>query len=395
MPSLRRPHDTYESADDANIGKIGARTAIVQDWFQGFHGSERTVDAMRTGLFMPGNEPDIYTFHAARELLPRALAARIVRESRIARLPGIRQRGHNPGRWRLLLPLMRAYFRRLPLAEYELVISSSHAFAVDVRASDEAVHVCYCYTPMRYAWLPEVEAGRGRGVKAVALMAMRRRLQRADLRASRRPDAYAAISTAVRERIRAFYGRDAEVIHPPVDVERFDAHSKKEEGSFLWVNRLVAYKRPELIAEAFRGLPYRLTMVGVGPLEERLRRALPPNVELRGWVPRDELACLYARAAAFVHVAEEDFGITMVEALASGTPVVALDAGGARDIVRAGEDGILVPHSDLAALRDAVRQVAATQWDPGRLAERAQAFSRERFIGRLGRFVSEILSRCE
>jgi glycosyltransferase involved in cell wall biosynthesis len=173
------------------------------------------------------------------------------------------------------------------------------------------------------------------------------------------------------------------VIHPPVDVGDFDPSLEKEPGSFLWVHRLIPYKNPELVAEAFRDLPYRLTMVGVGPLERRLRRMLPPNVELLGWVPRDELARLYASSSGFVHVGEEDFGITMVEALAAGTPVVALDAGGARDIVRPGVDGVLVRRAELGELRAAIRSVADSAWDPAELRSRSLEFSTERFLERM------------
>ena len=177
---------------------ITARTAIVHDWFQGFHGAERVVDAMRAGLFAAA--PDIYTFHAARPLLPPELASTIVRESRLASLPGIRQREHAPGLWRNLLPLMPGYFARLDLDDYDLVLSSSHAFAANVHVRPDTLHVCYCYTPLRYAWLPEVEHGRVGGPRAVALGLMRSRLRRIDRAASVRPDGYVAISTAVCER---------------------------------------------------------------------------------------------------------------------------------------------------------------------------------------------------
>ena len=362
---------------------IVTRTAIVHDWFQGYHGAERTVEAMRTGLFAPASEPDVFTFQAARELLPPDLANAIVRESTLARLPGVRQRGHDPGRWRYLLPVMGRYFAGLDLDDYDLVISSSHACAVDVRPRKDALHVCYCYTPMRYAWLPGTEGGRLTGPQAAGLRLLRRRLRRRDLAASRRPDLYVAISQAVRERIRAFYGRDSVVVHPPVDVDGLDPRREKEAGRFLWVNRLVSYKRPELVAEAFRGLPYRLTMVGIGPLEARLRSMLPPNVELRGWTSRQELVSLYERASGFVHLGEEAFGIAMVEALAAGTPVVALGRGGARDIVRDRLDGILLEDADPGMLQSALREVAERSWNPGQLAERAQQFSSVRFVEKL------------
>ncbi|HEY2183024.1 MAG TPA: glycosyltransferase [Gaiellaceae bacterium] len=363
-------------------------TAIVHDWFQGMHGSERVVEALRTGLFPPEHAPDILTFLAARELVPPELAERIVRESRVATVPGLRQR------WRYLLPYMPRYFASLDLTPYDLVISSSHACAVNVRPRADALHVCYCHTPMRYAWLPETEGRRVDGLAGVGLRAVRGYLRRVDLAASRRPDAYAANSEAVRRRIRRFYGRDATVIHPPVEVDEFDATAEKEEGRFLWVQRLVSYKRPELVAEAFRDLPYRLTMVGVGPLEGRVRESLPPNVELRGWVSREELRGLYERASGFIHVGEEDFGIAMVEALAAGTPVIALDAGGALDIVRDGTDGVLIERPERSLLREAVRRVAGSAWEPAALHARALEFSHERFLERMNAWLDECSERA-
>lgn len=372
---------------------IAARAAIVHDWFQGFHGAERVVDAMRTGLFAGDTAPDVYTFHAARTLLPPELSAAIVGESRLAALPGVRQRGHDPGRWRYLLPLMARYFSTLDLDEYDLVISSSHAFTANVRPRKDALHVCYCYTPLRYAWLPEVERGRATNAAGLALRAWSRHLKKIDLAASARPDGYVAISSAVRERITRFYGRDAAVIFPPVDVDECDPMQPKEPERFLWVNRLVGYKHPELVVEAFRRLPYRLTMVGIGPLEARIREDLPPNVELRGWLPREELATLFAQSSGFIHVGEEDFGMTMVEALASGTPVIALDRGGARDIVRPGTDGLLIERADPSAIRVAARELVGSHWNPQFLADGARRFSRARFEDELRSYLRNLAER--
>jgi glycosyltransferase involved in cell wall biosynthesis len=220
--------------------------------------------------------------------------------------------------------------------------------------------------------------------------AMRRRLRRLDLEASRRPDAFVAISGAVRDRIRRFYGREADVIHPPVDVDDFFPTREKEPARFLWAHRFVSYKRPEIVVEAFRGLPYRLTMIGVGPLAARLERDLPANVEILSWLPRRQLVRRFEEASGFLHIAEEDFGITMVEALAAGTPVVALGAGGALDIIRNGLDGILVDRPEVEQVRDAVRRLASREWDRGELAARAQEFSRLRFVERLSARVSEL-----
>jgi glycosyltransferase involved in cell wall biosynthesis len=367
---------------------LSMRSALVHDWFQGYHGAERTVAAM---LDLFGRDPDIYTFQAARELLPDRLASAIVKDSRLARMPGIRQRGHAPGRWRWLLPYMPRFFARLDLRRYELVVSSSHACAAGVRTPHETLHVCYCHTPMRYAWLREAERGRVRGVKGAALGALRGRLRRWDRRAAQRPDVYIANSTAVAERISAFYGREATVVPPPVAVEEFARNVERDPARFLWVHRLVPYKRPLEVAEAFRELPeLRLTMVGVGPLEHTLRAALPPNVELLGWVPRERLATLFAGAAGFIHVGEEDFGISMVEALAAGTPVLATDRGGARDIVRPGRDGVLISDpGDPVQLRAGVKQLSELSWKADDLRQGAERFSEQRFRTRLAEVLRE------
>jgi glycosyltransferase involved in cell wall biosynthesis len=373
---------TETGAPTLGRARLAGRAALVHDWFQGYHGAERAADVIRRDAFAPGHEPDVFTFTAARELLPADLARSIVKESRLAQLPGVRQRGHDPGRWRYLLPYMPHYFRSLDLDAYDVVISSSHACASHVRPGPDAVHVVYCYTPMRYAWMPETDVRQLGRLGGFVFGRFRNWLQKADFEAAQRPDAYLAISTAVQDRIRRFYGRDSVVVGAPVDVDDITPTAAKDEATFLWVHRLVGYKRPEVVVEAFRDLPYRLTMVGIGPLERPLRARLPANVELRDWVSREELVRLYEQAAGFIHVGEEDFGITMVEALAAGTPVIALDRGGAHDIVRPEIDGVLIDEPEPRLLRDAIAKVATTTWDTSALAEQARVFSRERFVER-------------
>jgi glycosyltransferase involved in cell wall biosynthesis len=371
----------------------GRPVAIVHDWFQGYHGSERVVEAIADDVLAEASRVDVFTFHAEQDLLPPKLAARIVRESRPSRLPGLRQVGHDPGRWRYLLPYMPRYFRSLDLSGYDLVVVSSHSCAINASPPPGTPCVCYCHTPMRYAWLTDTERGRLGGVRGRVLGALSGWLRKQDRAAAQRPDRLVGNSIAVRDRIRRFYDRDSDVVHPPVEVEALRGDSAQARGSFLWVGRLVPYKQPLLVAEAFRGLPHRLTMVGIGPQEEELRARMPENVELRGWISREELEALYREAAGFIHVGEEDFGITMVEALAAGAPVIAQNAGGARDIVRDGVDGVLLDAPSVESLRAAVERVGAGEWDRQGLAERAEEFSRPRFVAAMRELMAETMAR--
>ncbi len=215
-------------------------------------------------------------------------------------------------------------------------------------------------------------------------------MRRRDLAAAARVDGYVAISTAVAQRIERAYGRSAAVVHPPVEVNEFAPAAVKDRDHFAWVHRLTPYKRPQEVIEAFRGLPQRLTMVGVGPLAEQLRPTLPPNVELRAWISRKELASLLAGAGGFIHVGEEDFGISMAEALAAGTPVLALSRGGSRDIVEDGVSGVMVDDADPESIRAGVTQIAQRDWDSAALAAAAQRFSRERFVADLTAHLAEL-----
>jgi glycosyltransferase involved in cell wall biosynthesis len=368
--------------------------AIVHDWFQGYHGSERVVEVIADDVLAEASRVDVLTFQAARELLPPRLAARIATESKLSRLPGLRQVGHDPGRWRYLLPYMPRYFRSLDLSGYAAVVISSHACAINAAPPAGTPCVCYSHTPMRYAWLGDTDRDRLPGARGKALRMLSGRLRESDRAAAQRPDRLVANSNAVADRIRRFYDRDATVIHPPVEVSELRPDPATKRRRFVWVGRLVPYKRPLLVAEAFRDLPHQLTMVGIGPQEAELRERLPANVELRGWVSREELVALYGEALGFLHVGEEDFGITMVEALAAGAPVIGLDAGGARDIVRDGVDGVLVSEPPTAtSLREAVEQVAAREWDREALAARAGEFSRRRFSAQMRELLADTMDR--
>jgi glycosyltransferase involved in cell wall biosynthesis len=343
------------------------RVAIAQDWMTAYLGSERVVEALAETF--PGAL--VLTSVIARDELPPVLAA--AEPSFLQRIPGS-VRYHE---W--LLPLMPLAWRLRPLPpDLDLVISSSHACAKAVRAPEGTPHLCYCHTPMRYAWDFEAEQERfPRAIRPAARVGMG--VFRAwDRRVSERVSRFVANSSAVAERIQSYYGREAEVVHPPVETDYFTPGGERGDD-FLYVGRLVSYKRADLAVAAFADLPYRLLVVGKGQLGERLRATATSNVTFLGELDRARLRELLRSARALVYPADEDFGIAMAEAQACGTPVIGLARGGALDIVEPGVTGWLADRADTEELRRAVRLAASEELDHAEIRRRAERFSTERF----------------
>jgi glycosyltransferase involved in cell wall biosynthesis len=285
----------------------------------------------------------------------------------------IRQRG-----FRRLLPLFPRAVERLPVQEHDLLVSSSSAFAHGIRPREGSVHVCYCHNPFRYVW-HERERGLAelpRGVRPVVARQLER-IKRWDLEAAARVSRYLANGEITRQRIGDFYGREATVVHPPVEVERFQRAPAPEDW-FLLVGEVVAHKRVELALEAARLAGTRVRVVGEGPEAERLAVLYGDVAEFLGRVDDGELEELYSRALALVLPNVEEFGIAAVEAQAAGRPVLAVDAGGARETVVAGETGLLVPQT-ADALGEAMREVDFAGFDVRAARANAQRFSADEF----------------
>jgi glycosyltransferase involved in cell wall biosynthesis len=304
--------------------------------------------------------------------LPPAL--RTARPSLLQALPG----ASSHHEW--LLPLMPLAWRlRGAVRDVDLVISSSHACAKAVRVDQGIPHLCYCHTPMRYAWDFEAERERfPRVARPIARIGMRW-FRRWDRETARRVTVFAANSTAVARRIERSFGRSARVIHPPVQTDLFTPGGEREDF-FLYVGRLVGYKRPDLVVESFAGLPdHRLMVVGEGPLGATLAARATRNVTFLGPVDDERLRDLYRSARAVVYPAEEDFGIAMAEAQACGTPVIGLAAGGALDIVEPNVTGWLLRDQSVEDVRAAVRVAAREELDYAQIARLTQRFSAPRF----------------
>lgn len=364
------------------------RVALVHDWLTGMRGGERCLERI-VGLF-PGAE--LYTLFHVPGATSRALDALPVHTSPLSRLPGTMQH------YRKLLPLFPHVIERFDLSRYDLVVSTSHAVAKSVRTRPDQPHLCYCFTPMRYVW-DQADEYLGTGLRrAVAspLVAYLRGFDRRTASADR-VSRFVAISNCVRDRIREHYRRDASVVFPPVEVDRFPLNEARREDFYVMVGGFVPYKREQLAIEAFRGTDRRLVIVGDGPARTRLAAAAPPNVELPGRIGDAELASLLGRCRALVHPQLEDFGLAAVEAQACGTPVVAFRGGGALDTVVAGgpsPTGTFFDRPTVPALRTALSQLEASRerFDPRRIRRHAERFGPERFEQELLREVDALLA---
>ncbi len=347
-------------------------TALVHDWLTGMRGGEKVLEQI--ALEFP--QAPIYTlFHfpgAVSEILER----HPIRTSFLQRAPALESH------YRYYLPLYPRAIESLELEPCEQVVSSSHAVAKSIRKPDGATHVCYCHTPMRYAWDQErAYFPRRSGPVAALRRQILRRLRRWDVATAARVDRYLANSRFVADRIRRYYGRSAEVLHPPVDTEFFSLDPDVDREDFcLFVSALAPYKRIDVAIAASSALGIELRVVGTGPEHDRLRREGGPGLKLLGRIDAESLRDLYRRARCFVQPGVEDFGISAVEALACGCPVVALGTGGVTDIVEDERHGVLFEgEADPRALSSAIDKSRNMRFNSLDLRARAERFSVERF----------------
>jgi glycosyltransferase involved in cell wall biosynthesis len=355
------------------------RVALVHDYLNQMGGAEKVLLTLHE-LFP---QAPIHTSIFDPRRVDRRFSSMDIRTSFMQRLPLVR-RYHQP-----FLPLYPYAFERMDLRWYDLVISDSSAFAKGVVTRPDALHICYCHTPMRWAWNYEEYIEReemGSPLMRRALIPFIAWLRSWDYVTAARVDYFVANSPAVAARIAKYYRREAVVIPPPVDTSRFYL-SPQHEDYFLIVSRLVPYKRIDIAVKAFTMMGVPLRIIGSGRDERRLRRMAGPNVQFLGRLSDDDVRAQLARCRALIFPGEEDFGITPLEAQASGRPVIAYGAGGALATIIEGSTGLFFYQQTPESLAEVVNSFRDEYFDPQAIRRHAEEFDTGRFLRRITQFI--------
>jgi glycosyltransferase involved in cell wall biosynthesis len=363
----------------------GLRVALVHDWLTGMRGGEKVLEAL-CEIFPAA---PLYTLVRVPGTVSARIEARPIHTSFVQHLPA-------PGRlYRHYLPLYPLAVELWDFSSFDLVISSSHCAVKSVKARKDAVHVCYCHSPMRYAW-DQFDAYFGPDqigkLKSRLMRPIMHEMARWDRATATRADRFLANSQYVAGRIGRYYNRRSAVVYPPVDTDFYTPESRSSSRGFLIVSALVPYKRLDVAIEACRRLAAPLTIVGTGPEEARLRALAGPDVRFLGWLPDEHIRTLYRSATATLLPGTEDFGIVPVESQACGTPVVALDDGGARETVIDGETGVLVPEPTAEAFTAGLERAAQVSFDPAAARANALRFSKQEFATSIKSAVNDAIT---
>ncbi|MDZ7766680.1 MAG: glycosyltransferase family 4 protein [Melioribacteraceae bacterium] len=363
-----------------------SKIAIVHEWFLDYMGSEKCVESF-TNLYPAADIFSLIDFLNDDDR-NRILKGKRAETSFIQKLPKSKT-SH-----RSYLPLYPLAVEQLDISDYEIILSSSHSVSKGVLSNSKQLHICYCHTPMRYAWdlyhQYIHESGLSSGLKGYFAKYFLHKIRIWDFISSQRVDHFIANSNYIAKRIKKNYGREAEVIYPPVDVDKFQLSNKKGDY-YLIVARFVPYKKVDIAIKAFKNLPdKKLVVVGSGPDEDKLRSLASSNVEFLGYQSDENLAELMRNAKAFIYTAEEDFGITIVEAQAAGTPVIAYGVGGASETVLHGKTGLLFNEQTANSLVDAVKKFEqGLDFEPKVIRDHAKQFSRVRFEKEIKDFINK------
>lgn len=363
------------------------KIALVHEWLVFYAGGERVFESF-TNIW---KDADVYALVDFLNDEQR----KIILKGKHARTTFIQKLPFAERKFRSYLPLFPLAIESLNFSKYDVIISSSHAVTKGVRKKPNQLHISYCHSPMRYIW-DEAEtyfeaAKLNSGIKKIIATAILNYLRKWDLKTAQRPDFLIANSKYIAEKLKRIYNRESTVIYPPVDVEKFECVENKDDYYFV-ASRLVPYKRIDLIVEAFAQMPdKRLVIAGTGPELNKLKSNFLVNVEFIGYQDEKSLKELMQKAKAFVFTAEEDFGIVVVEAMACGTPVIALNKGGTAETVIDGKTGILFDNQIVEDIKNAVRKFESIQetFNHKEISEYTKKFSRKIFEEKIKQYVDE------
>ncbi|HMG74411.1 MAG TPA: glycosyltransferase [Pyrinomonadaceae bacterium] len=358
-----------------------SKIALVHDYFVPMGGAERVAEAMHNSF----PSAPMYTLVAHPNGIPQGLRAADIRTSPLQKLPSIDRHFRH---YFMLYPFAVENF---DLSEYDLIFSSSSGYAKGVRRRRNAIHVCYCHTPMRWVWRYDDYVARERfgGVARAALPYLLWGLRKWDLRASRQPNYYIANSRLVAQRIKKIYGREAFVIPPPIDVQRFQMANEVDDY-YLVLSRLMPYKRIDLAIEACKRMNRRLIIIGDGPDRQRLEKLADDRIEFLGRQP-DKIVNYYAaRCQALLFPGEEDFGMVPLEVNAAGRPVIAYRGGGALETVVENVTGVFFDQQNGHSLAEAIEKFEGLSWQQEILRHHAEKFDRNVFAFRVLQFLGSV-----
>ncbi len=362
------------------------KKALIHDWFSTYAGAEKCVESF-TNIW------DDFEIYSLIDFLKGADRDKILK-GKHAHMSFIQKLPFARDKYRNYLPLFPLAIEQFNLSSYDVVLSSSHAVAKGVLTHSNQLHIAYVHTPIRYAWdlyhQYLRESGLDRGLKGVLAKYFLHKIRLWDASTANRVDHYVANSRYIARRIKKTYGKPSDVIYPPVDVDKFTLREAKEEF-YLTASRMVPYKKIDLIVEAFSQTDKKLLVIGDGPDMAKIKSKAGKNVELLGFASDETMADLMGRAKAFVFAAEEDFGITPVEAQACGTPVICFGRGGARETVRDGESGLYFMEQNTKELLAAVAKFEQNydKFEPTKIRENSLKFSRARFEAEIKSYVEK------
>ncbi len=361
------------------------KTVLIHDWLVTLGGAEKVLES----IYEIYPSPIFTLVKNDRNLIGTIFEKANIKTSFIQRLPKAKTFYRN---YLLFFPLAIEQF---DLSEYDIIISSSHAVAKGVLTNSNQLHICYCHTPIRYAWdlyhKYLNETGFSKGLKGFLTKFILHYIRIWDLTTVNRVDYFIANSKYVAKRIAKIYRRQATVIYPPVDIDKFEVFTKKE-NFFVTASRIVPYKKIDLIVEAFSQMPdKKLIVIGDGPDLKKIKRKAGKNIEFLGYQPFNNLKYYLQRAKAFIFAAEEDFGILPVEAQACGTPVIAYGRGGVTETVIENKTGLFFKEQSVENLINTIKhfEKVEDQFDPLEIRKNAERFNKERFKKEFKSFVDK------